>query len=321
VILAAGLTPAWQQILVFDRFTRGEVNRASETCACASGKVINVGLALTTLGARSKTLSVLGGPAGTLIEEELLTHGVAARWIHDPANTRTCTTIIEQPTGEITELVENAATIKAQSCDAFIAALQEEAKAADWIVLSGSLPPIEGRPSNRTLYREMLNAIGHGTTETNRPASQVILDARGPEMVECLSCRPFLVKPNREELAATVGRKLSTEAELFEAMREINSRGAQWVLVTHGAKEVWLSSSSELWQFTPPRVEVVNAIGCGDCLTAGLVASLDAGHSLPDAVRYGIASAGDNATQLLPSRLSPKRVLALADRVGVSRVQ
>ena len=321
MILAAGLTPAWQQILVFDRFTRGEVNRAVEACGCASGKVINVGLALTTLGAHAKTLSILGGRAGPLIEEELQSHGVAARWIHDPATTRTCTTIIERPTGEITELVENAAAIKAHSCDAFISALQDEAQSAEWIVLSGSLPPIEGRASNRSLYLEMLEAIGHGPDTSSRPASQVILDARGPEMVECLSCRPFLVKPNREELAATVGRELSTEAELIEAMREINARGAQWVLVTHGGSDVWLSSLTELWRFTPPQIEVVNAIGCGDCLTAGLVAALDQGKALPDAVCYGIASAGDNATQLLPSRLNTERVRALADRVTIARIQ
>lgn len=320
MILAAGLTPAWQQILVFDRFTRGEVNRAAVATACASGKVINVGLALTTLGANSRTLSVLGGRAGTLIEEELQSHGVSARWIHDPATTRTCTTIIERPTGEITELVENAATIKSQSCDAFIAALQEEAKSADWIVLSGSLPPIEGRSSTWLLYREMLVAIGHGPDATSRPTSRVILDARGPEMVECLSCHPFLVKPNREELAATVGRSLSTEAELIEAMREINSRGAQWVLVTQGGDEVWLSSATELWRFAPPKIEVVNAIACGDCLTAGLVAALDKGDTLPVAVCYGIAAAGDNASQLLPARLAPERVRALADRVVVSRI-
>lgn len=321
MILAAGLTPAWQQILVFDRFTRGEVNRAAEACACASGKVINVGLALTTLGAKSKTLSILGGRAGTLIDEELQSHRVTARWIHDPATTRTCTTIIERPTGEITELVENAAPIKTQSCDAFIEALQDEAKSADWFVLSGSLPPIQGRPSNRTLYREMFEAIGHGAPQSSHSTSQIILDARGPEMVECLSCHPFLVKPNREELGMTVGRELSSEAEVIEAMREINSRGAQWVLVTHGAKEVWLSSSTELWRFNPPSIEVVNAIGCGDCLTAGLAAWLDAGNSLPEAVRYGIASAGDNAAQLLPARLSPERVRVLADRVAVTRVQ
>ena len=313
MILAAGLSPAWQQILVFDRFTRGEVNRAIETCACASGKVINVGIALASLGADSRTLSVLGGRAGAMIEEELATLGVRARWINDPATTRTCTTIIERSSGEITELVENAAMIEARSCEAFLSALRQAAQAAQWVILSGSLPPIAGRPSPRSLYREMLECLPS--------TARVILDARGPEMLECLSHHPFLVKPNREELALTVGRDLTDRESLIAAMREINHRGAEWVLVTQGAREVWLSSPTELWCFTPPVIEVVNAIGCGDCLTAGLTASLAEGHDLPTAVRFGIAAAGDNAAQLLPARLSPSRVRDLAERVGSVRVQ
>ena len=50
MILAAGLTPAWQQILSFDQFTLGEVNRARRSVWCGSGKVLNVGCALRQLG-------------------------------------------------------------------------------------------------------------------------------------------------------------------------------------------------------------------------------------------------------------------------------
>jgi hypothetical protein len=39
VIIAAGLTPAWQQMLVFDGVRVGEVNRAREAYWCSSGKV------------------------------------------------------------------------------------------------------------------------------------------------------------------------------------------------------------------------------------------------------------------------------------------
>ena len=313
MILSAGLSPAWQQILVFDRFTRGEVNRAVETCACASGKVINVGLALAALGAESRTLSVLGGRAGSMIADELAALGVPSRWIADPATTRTCTTIIDRSTGEITELVENAATIEARSCEAFLSALRQDAQAARWVILSGSLPPIAGRASTRLLYREMLACLPS--------TARVILDARGPEMLECLDQHPFLVKPNREELALTVGRDLTDRVAMLAAMREVNQLGAEWVLVTQGAGEVWLSSRTELWRFTPPKITVVNAIGCGDCLTAGLTASLAEGHDLPTAVRYGIAAAGDNAAQLLPARLSPSRVRTLAEQVGTVRVE
>ena len=49
MILAAGLSPAWQQIVVLDDLKTGEVNRAREVHWCASGKVINVGMALHAL--------------------------------------------------------------------------------------------------------------------------------------------------------------------------------------------------------------------------------------------------------------------------------
>ena len=105
-----------------------------------------------------------------------------------------------------------------------------------------------------------------------------------------------------------------------DSMREINTRGAEWILVTHGAQAVWLSSSTELWRFTPPKIDVVNAIGCGDCLTAGLAAALDGGEDLPTSVRFGIAAAGENAGQLLPSRLNLQRVRELAENVGATRL-
>lgn len=319
MIIAAGLSPAWQQIFVFDRFSRGEVNRAAETHACASGKVINVGMALSFLKAEARTLSVLGGRAGALIEEELFSQGVPARWVRDPATTRNCTTIIDRSTGEITELVENATMIQALTCEAFLSALQEESQTARWIVLSGSLPPIAGLASPRSLYRQMLESITQGVSSTS-PAPRVILDARGPEMLECLSCRPFLVKPNREELGITFGNPLNDEESMLAAMRELNRLGAEWVLVTNGSQEVWLSSTTELWRFTPPSITVVNAIGCGDCLTAGLTAALDAGHDLPTAVCWGIAAAAENAMQLLPSRLNPERVRAGAPRIHRQRI-
>ena len=69
-ILSAGLTPAWQQIMVFDRLRPGEVNRAREAVWCGSGKVLNAGLAAHHLGGPSLTLAPLGGPPLAEIERE-----------------------------------------------------------------------------------------------------------------------------------------------------------------------------------------------------------------------------------------------------------
>ena len=45
-------------------------------------------------------------------------------------------------------------------------------------------------------------------------------------------------------------------------------------------------------------VPVVNTIGCGDALTAGMMHSLLAGKSLSDAVRFGMDCALKNAQSI-----------------------
>ncbi len=106
MILSAGLTPAWQQILVFDTFRYGEVNRACEAHWCASGKVFNAGIAAHRLGGPSLTLSPVGGSLRGAIEEEMAGLKVPCRWVAAQAPTRVCTTILERATGAMTELVE-----------------------------------------------------------------------------------------------------------------------------------------------------------------------------------------------------------------------
>ena len=112
MILAAGLTPAWQQILLLDQFQPGEVNRAREAHWCGSGKVLNVGLALHHLGGPSLTLSPLGGPAWEAIEQEFAQLGLPRRWTESSAATRICTTLLDAATGATTELVENARSLR-----------------------------------------------------------------------------------------------------------------------------------------------------------------------------------------------------------------
>ena len=79
MILAAGLTPAWQQVLVFDTFTPGAVNRARQVYWCASGKVLNAARALYHLGSPCKALSLLGGRSGEEIRRDFPQLGISAR--------------------------------------------------------------------------------------------------------------------------------------------------------------------------------------------------------------------------------------------------
>ena len=146
MILTAGLTPAWQQILVFDGFRYGEVNRAAEVHWCASGKVFNAGVAVHRLGGPSLTLATVGGPVLAEMERDLQRLGVPCRWVRTEAATRVCTTILDRRTGTMTELVENGRPLHAEELAAFARAYAEEAAQAKVAIVIGSLRSVPMGP-------------------------------------------------------------------------------------------------------------------------------------------------------------------------------
>ncbi len=326
MILVAGLTPAWQQIAVLDRLRTGEVNRAREVHWCASGKVLNVGLALTQLGAASRTVSLVGsGPAGAAMRQDMAQLGVPVRWVEAAQPQRVCTTLLDRELGITTEIVENFPAATPQELQAFADTFAEEVRG--WVLgfseLAGRDSRLQSQFASRQFRKtehptpdvsdvEIVVLTGSLPVETPRDFysmlldstnAKAILDFRGPELLAALPYRPFIVKPNREELAHTIGRSLTDDADVWQAMAELQELGAEWVVVTNGPDAVFVSHGNDRWQFMPPHVEVINPIGCGDCFTAGLVWALQQGRNPLDAIEIGIAAAAQNATQLLPARL------------------
>ncbi len=288
MILAAGLTPAWQQILSFRRFIPGEVNRAQQAVSCGSGKVLNVGCALHHLGVPSKTLCLVGGVSGVQICADFQAMQIPVRWVKSRIPSRVCTTILDETTKTTTELVENSKSIPAEELELFFDAFVEESASANVVVLSGSLP--DGAPSD--FYRRLLE----------KTSARTLLDIRGAELEAALPLRPYVVKPNRDELAKTVGRDISSELDLVAAMSELRVRGAEWVVVSQGAGPLMAVGPEGLIKIEIPKIDVWNPIGCGDCLAAGIAAGIDRQMTMLESLNLGLRAAAENASVLLPAR-------------------
>lgn len=306
MILAAGLSPAWQQILEFDAVHLGRVNRAVRATWCASGKVLNVARALRRLDALGRTVCLTGGLPGDAVRAEFARDGIDADWIDAGTPTRICTTILDRATGETTELVENAPPCDPAAFEAFAQAYAAAAAQSQFAIVTGSLPP--NAPTG--FVHRLL---------TSAPVA-TLLDIRGSDLLDVLPLRPLVVKPNRQELAETVGRDLADDAALLAAMREVNSRGAQWVVISDGGRALWATSQQRAYRLQPPPVRVVNPIGCGDCLATGIAVGLDRGMAFADALRWGVAVAAANAERLLPADFELCRVTELHAHVAVGAV-
>ena len=306
MFLCLGLTPALQRTMLFNGFTPGSVNRAVETHESAAGKSVNVTRVLRAMGGEAMAIGFVGGDRGDLLMHYLDLAGVAHDFVRVEARTRLCTTLIDRGSAQVTELVEESAAVETRAIDEVIGKVRQHLPQARMVILSGSLTP--AAPAD--FYRICVG-LAH---ERGVP---VILDAQGPPLMHAIPARPTLVKPNRSELAATLGMRIDFEDDLKQAMMRLVDRGAQRVVVTMGADGAVATDGSSFWRVIVPSLTALNPIGSGDAFTAGLALALSDNRPLDESLRLGAACACANATTLLAGAVEQADVRGMLARIDV----
>ena len=222
------------------------------------------------------------------------------------ARTRQCVTVIDEGAGTHTELVEESVPVEPESFSRLLGVVARRVRECRAVVMSGTVAT--GGPAG--FYFEC--------TRLARAAGAIaVADAQGRALLEALKAGPGLVKPNRPELAATVGRELGDEAAVMVAMRELGERGAERVVVTAGGEPALAFDGRGFWRIVPPRIRAVNPVGSGDAFTAGLVWRLVRGDDLGEACRWGAAAGAANALTPMVGEVNREDMDRLAGAVEV----
>jgi tagatose 6-phosphate kinase len=312
-IVVVGLTPTVQRTQRFATLQLGAVNRARETVVTASGKGVNVARVITLLGGPAKLIQIVGGSSGQYIVERLEAEGVPHHSLtaEDNAPTRTCLTILPE-NGPTTELVEEARPVGLHDVRLLHDAARNALLEGTALCCSGSLPP----EVPETFYADLIQ-------EAHRFGLPAVVDAQKAPLRAALTAKPFLVKPNREEAAATLGLTLTGEASTDAriAALALIEAGATWALISMGKAGSFLTDGRDAWQISPPEVAAVNPIGSGDSLCSGfLVAHLQRGLSVPEAVVFATACAAANCLTLTSGVVDPADVVRLQPLVRWEKI-
>jgi tagatose 6-phosphate kinase len=303
-ILCIGTTPAAQRVMVFRKLTVDAVNRAAETIDGIAGKSINVAKVLKALGEEPVATGFAGGERGDQLRAGLSERGIDQHFTPVAVPTRLCITVIDETASTHTELVEESRPVSDLDYDRLIEIVREQAGRCRAVVMSGSIPP--GGPED--LYAKCIR-------ETRAAGLLTVVDAQGKPLAAALRERPGLVKPNRAELSATLGRPLINEEDVLQGMRELKALGAERVVVTAGPATALAFDGERFWRISPPGIAALNPIGSGDAFTAGLVWRLVRGDSLGDAARWATAAGVANALSWMPGELARTEVERLAAQV------
>ena len=306
-ILCLAITPAVQRTQFFKALRPGEVNRARRTLITASGKGVNVALAVQHLGGTARLVGFCGGDSGRFVAAAMKDGGLDARWVETAAPTRHCHTLIDEQSGQVTELVEEATPPGPAHWQAFQQELERALPGCAWLAISGALPP--GAPAGA------LSAIAYLATSLS---VSICVDSQGEPLLRTLAARPALIKLNTEELATTCGLANTNLASLSQGARQLQEQGAGAVLVTDGPHAAYLFHAGQTWLLQPPPVPVINPIGSGDSVTAGLLVALQSGQPLAQAAAFGLACGSANAETETPAQFTAARARELIDAVRIT---
>lgn len=294
--------------------TRGAVHRVQAVSNEPGGKGVNVARALTMAGLEA--IALLPARPDDPFLAMLSAAGVTAAPVPTTGAVRTNLAITE-PDGTTTKLNEPGAMLDTAGVAALTEAVLAHAARADWLVLSGSLPPgmaADWYAEVVALVRDLDCRVAVDTSDAPLTALAAAFGRAAPD----------LIKPNSEELASLSGRSAEElesavaqgdPAPVVTAARDLIGRGVGAVLATLGAAGAVLVDGTGAWLATPPPIVPRSTVGAGDSSLAGYVCADVAGAPAPR--RLQMAVAYGSAAAALPGSALPSGDQVDPDKVTV----
>jgi 1-phosphofructokinase len=284
VIVTVTLNPSLDRTVEVDRLERGTVLRTSGPVLEPGGKGVNVTRALSVNGTQSIAVLPVAGAEGAELSALLDIAGVSARYVPVSGRTRSNLTVAE-PDGTVTKLNEPGSPLSASDLTVLTEVLSGTVAAGDWVVISGSVPP-------EFTGEQLLELTSH----LSALEAYLAIDTSGDALVASLAARPRVIKPNRAELAAVVGRDLESIADVVAAAEEIRAAGVERVLVSLGADGAVMVSGSGVIVGESTVQQPRSTVGAGDCFLAGFLSKFsvdenDEESAMLEALAWGAAAA------------------------------
>lgn len=272
-----------------------------------AGKAVNVARILQTLG-RPCTLTGLVGEAERADFERSFDPAlVRVRLLGLPVPTRRNVTLIDAAENIETHIRDLGPEIPPAALDSLADELSRLAAPGVWMIFAGSLP--RGLSPDR--FQELLAAVA-------RRGAHLAVDSSGPALDVIRRQSVWLIKPNREELAALTGQGTADAGTIVRAARSLAgqvetilaSAGSDGCFLIEGdvARHVWLDG---------PVGPIVNSVGAGDALLAGYLAALARGLTREECLRHAVAAATSACLQPRAGEIDAAQAAAFLTRIRV----
>jgi len=308
VITVGGFNTAIDRLIRVEALRQGEVNRAIDEQVYPGGKGLHVAQTIAALGERVQLVGLIDAAHRNLITQHLSKRGTLFHGVEIKASIRTCMAL-QDADGQITEVLGRGPQLNQAQREALLLTFRRCIDESDVMVLSGSLP---GGLAEST-YAEL-------TAQVHAAGKRCLVDASGPVMREALQARPFLIKPNRDEISELLGRPVDDLDAAADAARELLAQGVAMPVVTMGAMGAIAADASGIWHASIELAQIRNTVGSGDGLLAGMAVGTVRGMTLEQTLRLGVACGAANASAEETGFVERKTVESLLPQVRIRRL-
>lgn len=304
------LNPSVDIKYTLDYFSIDEVNRVDQVIKTAGGKGLNVSRVLKQLDADVGATGFLGGELGEFIRSELKKECIVDLFVPISGKTRNCIAVIHE--GMQTEILESGPVIQDEEIEHFLSNFIKILPQVDLVTISGSLP--KGVPTN--FYQRIIELCSQHEKLVLLDTNEKLLDAslKG-------RAKPYLIKPNREELAGFLGREINSQEDLMVALGDQAFQDIEWVVVSLGSKGAMIKHQESIYNVQIPKVEAVNPVGSGDSVIAGFASGLSRKLEKTTLMRYGIAMGILNAMEEKTGYINPANIDWCMEQIKIEKLK
>ena len=299
MIYTVTLNPSIDYIVRLDKLTTGITNRTTAEEYYYGGKGINVSLVLAELDIDSTAYGFVAGFTGKAIENGIRNDHIITDFIKLKEGISRIN--IKIKAGEETEINGQGPHISEVELERLLQKIDRVA-AGDTLVLAGSIP--NTMPDD--VYERMMERI-------SRKNVRIVVDATKKLLVNSLKYKPFLIKPNRQELSEIFDVEVKTEDDIEKYAKELQKMGARNVLISLGGEGAMLiDENGQKHKAGVLKEKVLNTVGSGDSMVAGFVAGYVKTGDYAYALKLG--SVCGNATAFLPGLATKEKINELLEK-------
>jgi 1-phosphofructokinase len=258
---------------------------ADEVHLHAGGQGVWVARMAALLGAEVTLCAALGGESGIVLAELIRRQGPVLRTI---AATSANGAYVHDRRGGSREPIAQVRSpaLKRHEVDELYGAMTAAALTSDVAVLTGTEEGV--LPAD--VYRRL-------AADLRRNEVAVIADLTGEALDGALEGGLDLLKLSQDELAEITSGTLDSVSRLAAAIRTLQGRGAENVVISRAREPALASIEGSLFELRGPIFEPLDHHGAGDSMVAALAVGTARRLDLPSVLRLAVAAGALNVTR------------------------